>query len=78
MRKLICDGCGKQIDEGYKSDWEMKPASIIRVYGKELTSVNGEMRDMEYELCSDCTNKVVTLLKNESKSEGDSVVKKTW
>lgn len=66
VRKLICDKCGKEIDTSYMDKYDIKPASMIRIYGSKLRGTGGLIDspdDLEYELCEDCTNQLVTFLK---------------
>lgn len=63
MRKMICDKCGKEIDTSYMDKYDIKPASICRIYGKKYSKITSDLDDLEYELCEDCTNKLVTFLK---------------
>lgn len=66
MRKLICDRCGKEVDTSYMDKYDIKPSSMIRVYGSKLRGTGGLIEgpdDLEYELCEDCTNKLVEFLK---------------
>ena len=63
MRKLICDKCGKEIDVGFADKYDMKPASFCRIYGKNDSNLVSDPGDLEYDLCEDCTNQLVTFLK---------------
>lgn len=65
MRKIICDCCGEEIDTTYKEqDWDMKAKSHLRVFGDKKSKIDGEISDLEYDLCDFCTKKVVDLIKN--------------
>ena len=61
VRKLICDCCGKEIDESYKSDGlGLQPKAHLTVYGND----NGlDWVDLEYDLCQFCSEKVVDCIK---------------
>ncbi len=66
VRKLICDKCGKEVDTSFMDKFDIKPSSMIRIYGSELRGTGGLIEspgDLEYELCEDCTNKLVEFLK---------------
>ena len=66
MRKLVCDRCGKEIDESFGNKYDITPSSMIRIYGSKLRGTGGlieSMDDLEYELCQNCTNQLVTFLK---------------
>ena len=67
MRKLICDKCGKEIDTSTLDKYDMHPASMCRIFGKNLRGTGGFVErsdDLEYELCENCTNKLVEFLKD--------------
>ena len=61
MRKLVCDCCGKEIDESYKSDGlGLKPKAHLTVFDDE----NGvDFVNLEYDLCQFCTKKVIDCIK---------------
>jgi protein-arginine kinase activator protein McsA len=67
MRKLICDKCGKEIDTSYMDKYDIHPSAMCRIFDKKLNGTGGpiidESNDLEYELCEDCTNQLVTFLK---------------
>lgn len=61
MRKLVCDCCGREINESYKSDGlGLKPKARLTVFGDK-----GELdwEDLEYDLCQFCTERVVDVIK---------------
>ena len=63
MHKLVCDKCGKEIDTSTLDKFDIRPNAICRI----LRDKNGQFvdgsHDLEYDLCEDCTNKLVTFLK---------------
>ena len=63
MRKLICDRCGREIDQGFMDKFDMKPKAFCRIYGNEVDTLGYGAGDLEYDLCEDCANKLVTFLK---------------
>lgn len=63
MRKLICDRCGKEIDQGFADKFDMKPKAFCRIYGDEVSTMGYEVGDLEYDLCENCTNELVEFLK---------------
>lgn len=63
VRKLVCDKCGKEVDTSYMDKYDIKPSSMIRIYGSKGDSLIENPGDLEYELCRDCTNKLVEFLK---------------
>ena len=66
VRKLVCDRCGEEIDTSFMDKYDIKPSSMIRIYGSDLRKTGGLIdspNDLEYELCEDCTNQLVTFLK---------------
>ena len=61
MRKLVCDMCGKEIDESYKSDGlGLKPKAHLTVFGDRSDL---DWVDLEYDLCQFCTERVVDVIK---------------
>lgn len=64
MRKLICDRCGREIDQGYNDDYNLRPKALCRVFGKNDPQLVSDSGDLEYDLCGDCANQLVTFLKN--------------
>ena len=66
MRKIVCDRCGKEIDTSYMDKFDIHPSSMVRIFGKNLKNgdyLDTKFNDLEYELCEDCTNQLVTFLK---------------
>lgn len=63
MRKLVCDRCGREIDQGYMDKYDMRPSAFCRVFNHHYPSLGEESGDLEYDLCEDCTNQLVTFLK---------------
>ena len=63
MRKLICDKCGKEIDTSYMDKYDIRPTATCRIFGKFSPTLDRHNDDLEYELCEDCTNQLVTFLK---------------
>ena len=65
MRKLVCDKCGKEIDISFMDKYNIHPSAMCRIFGKKLKNgdVLSDISDLEYELCEDCTNKLVEFLK---------------
>ena len=61
VRKLICDRCGEEIDTSFMDKYDIKPAAFCRIYGKHPEHIDSG--DLEYELCEDCANQLVTFLK---------------
>ncbi len=64
MRKLICDRCGREIDQGFNDDYNMKPKAFCRIFGDGVDTLGYEVGDLEYDLCDDCANQLVAFLKN--------------
>lgn len=64
MRKLICDRCGKEIDTSFMDKYDMHPKAFCRIFGENNGFDAGTSNDLEYDLCEDCTNQLVTFLKN--------------
>lgn len=63
MRKLVCDRCGKEIDQGFSDKFDMHPKAFCRIFGDHYQSLSEPSGDLEYDLCQDCTNQLVTFLK---------------
>ena len=63
VRKMICDRCGEEIDTSYMDKYDIKPSAFCRIYGNKNSGIYSETEDLEYELCKDCTNQLVTFLK---------------
>lgn len=56
MQKLICDMCGEEIDK-----YDICPKAHLEVYGEVKDQTYGTLK---YDLCINCTQKVVDLIKN--------------
>lgn len=68
MRKLVCDCCGKDIDESYKSDGlSLKPKARLVVFGEKGIDYVDSEEDLEYDLCQFCSEEIVKYIKNRSK-----------
>ena len=63
MRKLICDKCGEEIDQGFADKYDMKPKAFCRIYGKTDSQLVSDPGDLEYDLCENCANELVEFLK---------------
>lgn len=67
MRKLICDCCGSEIDTTYMDSYDIHPKAKLRVFDELVRDVPGDLNvrigDLEYDLCEDCTNRVVDFIK---------------
>lgn len=63
MRKLICDKCKKEIDTSYMDKYDMHPSAMCKIFGDQNGFDMSSSDDLEYELCEDCTNKLVEFLK---------------
>ena len=63
VRKLICEMCGEEIDTSFMDKYDMHPAATCRVFGKNMTTLDRPNEDLEYDLCENCTNELVTFLK---------------
>lgn len=63
VRKLICDRCGKEIDQGFADKYDMKPKASCRIFGKNDPQLVLDPGDLEYDLCGDCANQLVTFLR---------------
>lgn len=63
VRKLICDRCKKEIDTSFMDKYEIRGSSFVRIYGDDHSKINSYSEDLEYDLCKDCTNQLVTFLK---------------
>lgn len=63
MRKLICDRCGKEIDTSFMDKYDMHPKASCKIFGKFKPDLVADLDALEYELCEDCTNKLVEFLK---------------
>lgn len=64
MRKLICDRCGREIGQSFSNNYDMKPKALCRIFGDKTSGIYSETEDLEYDLCDDCANQLVTFLKN--------------
>ena len=62
MRKMVCDMCGEEIDTSYMNEYSMRPKAHLEVYGEVKDQTYGTL---EYDLCINCTQKVVDLIKND-------------
>ena len=62
VRKLICDKCGKEIDQGFSDKYDMKPKAFCRIYGENARFGVDTSGDLEYDLCENCANELVTFL----------------
>ena len=62
MRKIVCDCCGEEIDTSYMNEYAMRPKAHLEVYGEVKDQTYGTL---EYDLCINCTQKVVDLIKND-------------
>jgi len=60
MRKLICDCCGEEIDTSYQDEFNMHPKAKLRVFDEVSPDKVG---DLEYDLCINCTQKVMDCIK---------------
>ena len=63
VRKLICDKCGKEIDQGFADKFDMKPKAFCRIYNDTVDVMGYEVGDLEYDLCENCANELVEFLK---------------
>ena len=63
VRKLICDRCGEEIDTSFMDKYDMHPKATCRVFGNGTSKIGYENQDLEYDLCKNCTNELVTFLK---------------
>lgn len=63
VRKLICDRCGEEINTSFMDKYDMHPKAFCKIYGENAGFDAGTSGDLEYELCEDCTNQLVTFLK---------------
>ena len=63
MRKLICDRCGEEIDTSFMDKYDEHPSAHVRIFGKNDVYGGTRGEDLEYDLCEDCTNKLVEFLK---------------
>ena len=63
VRKLICDRCGNEIDQGFADKYDMKPKAFCRIYGENNGFDAGTSGDLEFDLCENCTNQLVAFLK---------------
>ena len=63
VRKLICDKCGKEIDTQFMDKFNIYPSAVCRIFGEQDGFDMSTNDDLEYELCEDCTNKLVEFLK---------------
>lgn len=61
MRKLICDGCGEEIDTSYMTKWDIHPAAKFIVLPTDRDRIDN---DLEIELCISCAHKVADFIKN--------------
>ncbi len=66
MRKMICDMCGEEIDTSYMDKYDMHPKAHLSVYGEVKDQTYGTL---EYDLCINCTQRVVDLIKMRLKLE---------
>ena len=69
MRKLVCDRCGEEIDIQFQNKFDIHPEAFIRIYNDNdgyNTIDMSEKNDLEYDLCRNCTNQLVTFLKQKS------------
>lgn len=63
MRKMICDRCGEEIDQGFENKYDMHPKAFCKIYNDDVNTMGYKIDDLEYELCEDCANQLVTFLK---------------
>ena len=63
VRKLICDRCGKEIDQGYNDDYNLHPKAFCRIFGDKNSGIYSKTEDLEYDLCENCANELVEFLK---------------
>lgn len=66
VRKMICDRCGEEIDTSYMDKYDMHPKAFCTIFGDNLRGTGGLVErcdDLEYDLCENCTNQLVTFLK---------------
>ena len=63
VRKLVCDRCGREIDQGFVNKYDMRPKAYCHIFDDHYPSLSEESGDLEYDLCEDCTNQLVTFLK---------------
>lgn len=61
MRKLVCDMCKNEIDTTYMPDFDIRPKAHLSVYGEVKDLAYGTL---EYDLCENCTQKVMDLMKS--------------
>lgn len=64
MRKMICDMCGEEIDTTYFDEYSIHPKARLRVYDEVSGDQQDKFGDLEYDLCINCTQKIVDLIKN--------------
>lgn len=63
VRKLICDKCKKEIDVSFMDKYDMHPKASCRIFGDKGSKILSDSADLEYDLCEDCANQLVTFLK---------------
>lgn len=63
MRKLICDRCGEEIDTSFMDKYDMHPKATCRIFGDKTNGILVDSEDLEYDLCRNCANQLVTFLK---------------
>lgn len=63
VRKLICDRCGEEIDTSFMDKYDIHPKATCRVFGNKTSGIYSETEDLEYDLCENCANQLVTFLK---------------
>ena len=63
MRKMICDRCGEEIDTSFMDKYDMHPKAFCRVFGRNDGQSLVGSEDLEYDLCDNCANQLVTFLK---------------
>ena len=63
VRKLICDRCGEEIDTSFMDKYDIHPKATCRIFGDKTSMIGSENQDLEYDLCENCANQLVTFLK---------------
>ena len=63
VRKMICDRCGEEIDQGFENKYDLLPKAFCKIYNNDVNTMGYKVDDLEYELCENCANQLVTFLK---------------
>ena len=63
MRKLMCDCCGEEIDTTYMDEYNIHPKAKLIVFDEIHGELDKKFGNLEYDLCENCTEKLVSFIK---------------